>query len=109
MYLSSDIWGPVPLVVAVGSSVHFVSYDIMTLVDLTSRSVEYIYYVKDVGSLMARTVVNFVQNGYFLLLAFVTGMFYFSFYLVALTLGLSLAVNPSSRMCPTGFKRKRCC
>ncbi|SFM10799.1 Putative sensor [Paenibacillus sp. 1_12] len=41
---------------------------------------------------MTRTVVvNFVQNGYFLLLTFVTGMFYFSFYLVALTLGLSLA------------------
>jgi hypothetical protein len=40
---------------------------------------------------MARTVVSFVQNGYFLLLTFVTGMFYFSFYLVALTLSLSLS------------------
>ncbi|NOV02713.1 sensor domain-containing protein [Paenibacillus planticolens] len=40
---------------------------------------------------MARTVVSFVQNGYFLLLTFVTGLFYFSFYLVALTLGLSLS------------------
>ncbi|MFF2911561.1 sensor domain-containing protein [Paenibacillus sp. NPDC057934] len=40
---------------------------------------------------MARTVVSFIQNGYFLLLTFVTGMFYFSFYLVALTLGLSLS------------------
>ncbi|NUU63036.1 sensor domain-containing protein [Paenibacillus agri] len=40
---------------------------------------------------MARTVVIFIQNGYFLLLTFVTGMFYFSFYLVALTLGLSLS------------------
>ncbi|OZB96529.1 sensor domain-containing protein [Paenibacillus sp. XY044] len=40
---------------------------------------------------MARTVVSFVQNGYYLLLTFVTGMFYFSFYLVALTLSLSLS------------------
>ncbi|MFF2092171.1 sensor domain-containing protein [Paenibacillus sp. NPDC058174] len=40
---------------------------------------------------MVRTVVSFVQNGYFLLLTFVTGLFYFSFYLVALTLGLSLS------------------
>ncbi|SFM10777.1 hypothetical protein SAMN03159341_116121 [Paenibacillus sp. 1_12] len=50
MYLSSDIWGPVPLVAA-GSSVHFVSYDIMTLADLTSRSVEYIYYVERMWAL----------------------------------------------------------
>ncbi|GAB6927911.1 sensor domain-containing protein [Paenibacillus sp. JCM 10914] len=40
---------------------------------------------------MARTVVSYVQNGYFLLLTFVTGLFYFSFYLVALTVGLSLS------------------
>lgn len=40
---------------------------------------------------MARTVVSFIQNGYFLLLTFVTGLFYFSFYLVALTLGLTLS------------------
>ncbi|TVX95211.1 sensor domain-containing protein [Cohnella terricola] len=40
---------------------------------------------------MARTVVSFVQNGYFLLLSFVTGLFYFSFYLVAFTLGLCLS------------------
>ncbi|GAA3410737.1 sensor domain-containing protein [Paenibacillus hodogayensis] len=40
---------------------------------------------------MARTAVSFVQNGYFLLLTFVTGLFYFSFYLVTLTLGLSLS------------------
>ncbi|MFB8376201.1 sensor domain-containing protein [Paenibacillus taichungensis] len=40
---------------------------------------------------MTRTVVSFVQNGYFLLLTFVTGLFYFSFYLVALTLGVSLS------------------
>jgi len=40
---------------------------------------------------MPRTVVRFVQNGYFLLLTFVTGLFYFCFYLVALLLGLSLS------------------
>ena len=40
---------------------------------------------------MARTVVSIFQNGYFLLLTFVTGLFYFSFYLVALTLSLSLS------------------
>ncbi|MFF2483511.1 sensor domain-containing protein [Paenibacillus sp. NPDC058071] len=40
---------------------------------------------------MAKTIVSFVQNGYFLLLTFVTGLFYFSFYLVALTLGLTLS------------------
>ncbi|GGG71874.1 sensor domain-containing protein [Paenibacillus radicis (ex Gao et al. 2016)] len=40
---------------------------------------------------MAKKVVSYFQNGYFLLLTFVTGLFYFSFYLVALTLGLSLS------------------
>ncbi|WDM24543.1 sensor domain-containing protein [Paenibacillus polymyxa] len=40
---------------------------------------------------MTRTVVSFIQNGYFLLLTFATGLFYFCFYLVALTLGLSLS------------------
>ncbi|WP_456287237.1 sensor domain-containing protein [Paenibacillus sp. AK002] len=40
---------------------------------------------------MARTVACFVQNGYFLLFAFVTGLFYFCFYLVAIILGLSLS------------------
>lgn len=40
---------------------------------------------------MARTVACFVQNGYFLLFTFVTGLFYFCFYLVAIILGLSLS------------------
>lgn len=40
---------------------------------------------------MARTVASFVQNGYFLLFTFVTGLFYFCFYLVAIILGLSLS------------------
>ncbi|MGW8444151.1 sensor domain-containing protein [Paenibacillus sp. S33] len=40
---------------------------------------------------MTRTVVSFIQNGYFLMLTFATGLFYFCFYLVALTLGLSLS------------------
>ncbi|TXK73209.1 sensor domain-containing protein [Paenibacillus sp. N3.4] len=34
---------------------------------------------------------RFIQNGYFLLFTFVTGLFYFCFYLVTLTLGLSLS------------------
>lgn len=41
--------------------------------------------------MIARTVARFVQNGYFLLLTFVTGLFYFCFYLVAIILGLSLS------------------
>lgn len=40
---------------------------------------------------MTRTVVSFIQNGYFLLFTFATGVFYFCFYLVALTLGFSLS------------------
>lgn len=40
---------------------------------------------------MARTVACFIQNGYFLLFTFVTGLFYFCFYLVAIILGLSLS------------------
>lgn len=40
---------------------------------------------------MARTVACFVQNGYYLLFTFVTGLFYFCFYLVAIILGLSLS------------------
>ncbi len=34
---------------------------------------------------------GFIQNGYFLLLTFVTGLFYFCFYMVALTFSLSLS------------------
>jgi len=34
---------------------------------------------------------RFIQNGYFLLLTFVTGLFYFCFYLVALLLSFSLS------------------
>lgn len=41
--------------------------------------------------MIARTVACFVQNGYFLLFTFVTGLFYFCFYLVAIILGLSLS------------------
>lgn len=40
---------------------------------------------------MTRTVASFLQNGYFLLFTFVTGLFYFCFYLVAIILGLSLS------------------
>ncbi|KQL41049.1 luciferase [Bacillus sp. FJAT-25509] len=35
--------------------------------------------------------LRFIQNGYFLLLTFVTGLFYFCFYLVALLLSLTLS------------------
>ncbi|QSF44567.1 sensor domain-containing protein [Paenibacillus tianjinensis] len=34
---------------------------------------------------------GFIQNGYFLLFTFVTGLFYFCFYMVALSFSLSLA------------------
>ncbi|MFB0846627.1 sensor domain-containing protein [Paenibacillus oleatilyticus] len=34
---------------------------------------------------------GFIQNGYFLVLTFVTGLFYFCFYLVALSFSLSLS------------------
>ncbi|MET3211092.1 UNVERIFIED_CONTAM: hypothetical protein ABIC26_004056 [Paenibacillus sp. PvR008] len=34
---------------------------------------------------------GFIQNGYFLLLTFVTGLFYFCFYMVALSFSLSLS------------------
>ncbi|MBB4824794.1 putative membrane protein [Sporosarcina luteola] len=35
--------------------------------------------------------LHFIQNGYFLLLTFATGLFYFCFYLVALVFSLSLS------------------
>lgn len=40
---------------------------------------------------MTRTVVSFIQNGYFLLFTFATGVFYFCFYFFALALGFSLS------------------
>ncbi|GGF95883.1 luciferase [Paenibacillus albidus] len=40
---------------------------------------------------MTRTIVSCIQNVYFLLFTFATGVFYFCFYLVALTLGFSLS------------------
>ena len=36
---------------------------------------------------------RFIQNGYFLLLTFVTGLFYFCFYLVALVLSFTLSFS----------------
>lgn len=42
-------------------------------------------------SLMKKKVTGFIQNGYFLLLTFATGLFYFCFYLVALSFSLSLS------------------
>lgn len=40
---------------------------------------------------MKNIVTGFIQNGYFLLLTFATGLFYFCFYLVALSFSLSLS------------------
>ncbi|MEC0124786.1 sensor domain-containing protein [Paenibacillus pabuli] len=40
---------------------------------------------------MNKTIRCFFQNGYFLLLTFATGLFYFCFYLVTLTLGIGLS------------------
>lgn len=40
---------------------------------------------------MKTTIRCFFQNGYFLLLTFATGLFYFCFYLAALTLGIGLS------------------
>ncbi|WP_413407463.1 sensor domain-containing protein [Paenibacillus amylolyticus] len=40
---------------------------------------------------MNKTIRCFFQNGYFLLLTFATGLFYFCFYLITLTLGLGLS------------------
>lgn len=40
---------------------------------------------------MHKTIRCFFQNGYFLLLTFATGLFYFCFYLVTLTLGTGLS------------------
>ncbi len=40
---------------------------------------------------MSLMKLRFIQNGYFLLLTFVTGLFYFCFYLVALLLSFTLS------------------
>lgn len=40
---------------------------------------------------MKNIVTGFIQNGYFLLFTFATGLFYFCFYLVALSFSLSLS------------------
>lgn len=40
---------------------------------------------------MKKKFISFIQNGYFLLFTFATGLFYFCFYLVTLTLGLGLS------------------
>jgi hypothetical protein len=40
---------------------------------------------------MKRTLLRFIQNFYFLLFTFVSGLFYFSFYLLGITLGFSLS------------------
>ncbi|MEK8129452.1 sensor domain-containing protein [Paenibacillus filicis] len=40
---------------------------------------------------MKQTLLLFIQNFYFLLFTFISGLFYFSFYLLGITLGLSLS------------------
>ncbi|NOU87384.1 luciferase [Paenibacillus sp. LMG 31460] len=40
---------------------------------------------------MKKKIIGFIQNGYFLLFTFATGLFYFCFYLVTLTLGFGLS------------------
>lgn len=40
---------------------------------------------------MKQTLLRFIQNIYFLLFTFATGLFYFCFYLVGIALGLSLS------------------
>lgn len=40
---------------------------------------------------MKKKIIGFIQNGYFLLFTFATGLFYFCFYLITLTLGLGLS------------------
>lgn len=40
---------------------------------------------------MKKKIIGFIQNGYFLLFTFATGLFYFCFFLITLTLGLGLS------------------
>lgn len=42
-------------------------------------------------STLKKKIISFIQNGYFLLFTFATGLFYFCFYLVTLILGLGLS------------------
>ena len=64
------------------------SYDIFTLVKMTRKTVQFGYYIDRSENFMKS---RFIQNGYFLLLTFVTGLFYFCFYLIALLFSFTLS------------------
>lgn len=64
------------------------SYDISTLVRMTKKAVQFGYYIDRSENFMKS---RFIQNGYFLLLTFVTGLFYFCFYLIALLFSFTLS------------------
>lgn len=68
----------------------FENVNIFTLVWLTEEAKPYNTAITRRGA-MNLMKSGFIQNGYFLLLTFVTGLFYFCFYLVALSLSLSLS------------------
>lgn len=64
------------------------SYDTFTLVRMTKKAVQFGYYIDRSENFMKS---RFIQNGYFLLLTFVTGLFYFCFYLIALLFSFTLS------------------
>lgn len=64
------------------------SYDTFTLVKMTKKAVQFGYYIDRSENFMKS---RFIQNGYFLLLTFVTGLFYFCFYLIALLFSFTLS------------------
>lgn len=66
------------------------SHNIFTLVRLTEEAKPYNTAITRRGA-MNLMKSGFIQNGYFLLLTFVTGLFYFCFYMVALSFSLSLS------------------
>ncbi|EEK78159.1 hypothetical protein bcere0009_29230 [Bacillus cereus R309803] len=64
------------------------SYDTFTLVRMTIKALQFGYYIDRSENFMKS---RFIQNGYFLLLTFVTGLFYFCFYLIALLSSFTLS------------------
>jgi len=57
---------------------------------MTKKAVEFGYYIDRSENFMKS---RFIQNGYFLLLTFVTGLFYFCFYLIALLFSFTLSFS----------------
>lgn len=55
---------------------------------MTKKAVQFGYYIDRSENFMKS---RFIQNGYFLLLTFVTGLFYFCFYLIALLFSFTLS------------------